>query len=165
MEPSDHKDGMSHLAAQTVVLAVVERARELGVRQAVAVLDANGLLMAFCRMEGAPLISREMAQNKALTALFGQSARDPFARGGGDPALLASPSQRPRITPIGGGLPVVAGDERIGAIGVSGGTLEQDMACAQAGLAALRAGGFLGESAGDEGGELGERRAGGVRGR
>lgn len=165
MNSNDDRRNVSHLAAQAVVFAVVERARELGVRQAVAVLDANGLLMAFCRMEGAPLISREMAQNKALTALFGSSARDPFARSGGDPALLASSSQRRRITPIGGGLSIVAGEQRIGAIGVSGGTLEQDLACAQAGLTALREGGFLGASTGDEGGELGERRAGGVRGR
>ncbi|MFY0539309.1 GlcG/HbpS family heme-binding protein [Nannocystis pusilla] len=73
MESSDIKFSVSHLAAQAVVFAVVERARALGVPRSVAVLDASGVVMALCRMAGAPLVSSEVAQGKAFTALFGPS--------------------------------------------------------------------------------------------
>jgi hypothetical protein len=58
--------------------AAVAKARELGVSENVAILDDGGNLMAFSRMDGAPILSIEMAQNKAYTALFGVSTQDFF---------------------------------------------------------------------------------------
>jgi uncharacterized protein GlcG (DUF336 family) len=56
-------------SAAKMVEAAVAKAKSLGVPQIVAILDDSGLLKAFCRMDGAPLISIEVAQNKAYTAL------------------------------------------------------------------------------------------------
>ncbi|WAS95609.1 GlcG/HbpS family heme-binding protein [Nannocystis punicea] len=152
MESSHVKFSVSHLTAQAVVHAVIERARALGVPQSVAVLDARGLVLALCRMAGAPLVSIETARSKALTALFGSSAPADAE------ALPPGVSRLPRFSSVGGGLPIVSGDRSIGAIGVSGGTAEQDLECAHAGLAAVH-----GASApkGHDG-EVAGRRSGGA---
>jgi uncharacterized protein GlcG (DUF336 family) len=56
----------------------VAKARELGVAENVAILDDGGNLKAFSRMDGAPIPTIEMAQNKAYTALLGVSTQDFF---------------------------------------------------------------------------------------
>jgi uncharacterized protein GlcG (DUF336 family) len=133
------KQCVSHESAQKMVAAAVAKARELDVAQVVAVLDESGLLKAFCRMDGAALVSIEVAQNKAYTALFGMPSQDFYNFIKDDPALLAGVPHIPRIAIFGGGLPIKAGDKVVGGIGVSGGTVEQDVACAQAGLDVLKA--------------------------
>ena len=133
------KQSVSHESAQKMVAAAVAKATELSVPQVVAVLDESGLLKAFCRMDGAALVSIEVAQNKAYTALFGMPSQDFYNFIKDDPALLAGVPHIPRIAIFGGGLPIKAGDKVVGGIGVSGGTVEQDVACAQAGLDALTA--------------------------
>jgi hypothetical protein len=72
------KHSISSELAQKMVGAAVAKARELGVSENVAILDDGGNLMAFSRMDGAPILSIEMAQNKAYTALFGVSTQDFF---------------------------------------------------------------------------------------
>jgi uncharacterized protein GlcG (DUF336 family) len=132
------KQSISHETAYKMVTAAVAKAQELGVPQVVAVLDESGLLKAFCRMDGAPLISIDVAQNKAYTALFGMPSQELYNFIKDDPALLAGVPHIPRIALFGGGLPIREGDRVVGGIGVSGGTVEQDIACAQAGLDALK---------------------------
>lgn len=133
------KQSVSHESAQKMVAAAVAKATALGVPQVVAVLDESGLLKAFCRMDGAALVSIEVAQNKAYTALFGMPSQEFYNFIKDDPALLAGVPHIPRIAIFGGGLPIKAGDTVVGGIGVSGGSVEQDVACAQAGLDALNA--------------------------
>jgi len=140
MESTFTKQSISHETAQKMVAVAVVKAQELGVSQVVAILDESGLLKAFCRMDGAALVSIEVAQNKAYTALFGMPSQDFYNFIKDDPALLAGVLYIPRIALFGGGLPVRVGDKVVGGIGVSGGTVEQDVACAQAGLDALKAG-------------------------
>ena len=65
------KHSISSELAQKMVAAAVAKARELGVTENVAILDDGGNLKAFGRMDGAPILSIEIAQNKAYTALFG----------------------------------------------------------------------------------------------
>ena len=67
------KYSISYELAQKMVDAAVAKARELGVSENVAILDDGGNLKAFGRMDGAPIPTTEMAQNKAYTALFGGS--------------------------------------------------------------------------------------------
>jgi uncharacterized protein GlcG (DUF336 family) len=124
-------------AAAKMVDAAVAKAKSIGVPQVVAILDESGLLKAFCRMDGAPLISIEVAQNKAYTALLGAPSQDFFNRIKDDPALLAGAPHIPRIVTFGGGLPIKVDGALVGGIGVSGGTVEQDIACAQAALDAM----------------------------
>src|SRR5438132_13220940 len=65
------KHSVSSELAQKMVNAAVAKARELGVSENVAILDDGGNLKAFSRMDGAPILCIEIAQNKAYTALFG----------------------------------------------------------------------------------------------
>ena len=132
------KRSITDETAQRMVSAAVAKARFIGVPQVAAVLDDSGLLKAFCRMDGAPLVSIEVAQNKAYTALFGMPSQEFYNFIKDDPALLAGVPHIPRIAIFGGGLPIRVGDAVVGGIGVSGGTVEQDVACAEAGLEALK---------------------------
>jgi uncharacterized protein GlcG (DUF336 family) len=72
------KHSISSELAQKMVDQAVAKARQLGVAENVAVVDDGGNLKAFSRMDGAPILSIEIAQNKAYTALFGVSTQDFF---------------------------------------------------------------------------------------
>jgi uncharacterized protein GlcG (DUF336 family) len=125
-------------AAATAVAAAVAHAGTLGVRINAAVTDGAGTLMAFLRMPGAFVHSVDIAIDKAYTAAgFGfPTAMWPeiFKT---DEALRLGMPHRPRLVVFGGGLPLREGGELIGGIGVSGGSAEQDEACARAGLQAI----------------------------
>ena len=130
------KYGISFELAQKMVNAVVAKATELGVAENVVILDDGGNLKAFIRMEGAPIPTIEMAQNKAYTALLGVSTRDFFDFIKDDPSLLAGVSTLSRIAAWGGGFPIKVNGELVGAIGVSGApTVQNDIDCASAALA------------------------------
>lgn len=126
-------------AAQCIANAAVEEAKRLGISINAAVVDRAGTLIAFLRMPDASLHSAETAMDKAYTAA---SFRFPTAQW---PAALDSfPAivqqnilQRPRLVIFGGGIPVEFDGEVIGALGVSGGDVDQDERCAAAGIAAL----------------------------
>jgi uncharacterized protein GlcG (DUF336 family) len=137
MEAVLAKHTISDSAANAMVGAAVDRARLLGVAQVVAVLDESGRLKALRRMDGAPLVSVEMAQRKAYTALFGLPSQRLYDVVKDDDALRTGLAHAPGMTLIGGGVPIVAGGALVGAIGVGGGTIDQDIVVAEAGLAAL----------------------------
>src|SRR5467141_2251812 len=89
------KHSISSELAQKMVDAAVAKAREIGVSENVAILDDGGNLKAFSRMDGAPIPTIEMAQNKAYTALFGVSTQEFFDFIQGDRRCwLASPRLR-----------------------------------------------------------------------
>ena len=125
-------------AAHAAVAAAVAHARVLGVRVNAAATDSSGLLMAFLRMPGSFLHSIDIAIDKAYTAAgFGFATECWPALLESDAGLLAAIPQRPRLVVLGGGVPIYAGPDCVGAIGVSGASAEQDAACARAGLAAI----------------------------
>jgi len=70
------KHSISFELAQKMVDEAVAKAREIGVSENVVILDDGGNLKAFGRMDGAPLPTIEMAQNRAYTALLGVSTQD-----------------------------------------------------------------------------------------
>jgi len=125
-------------AAGVAAAAAVSHAKALGIRINVALTDSSGSLAAFLRMPGAFLHSIDISIDKAYTAAsFGfptSGWKDAVA---GDELLRIGLNQRARLVMFGGGLPVREGGVLIGGIGVSGGSAEQDEACAAAGLAAL----------------------------
>jgi uncharacterized protein GlcG (DUF336 family) len=130
------KYSISFELAQKMVDEAVAKARELGVSENVTILDDGGNLKAFSRMDGAPILSIEMAQNKAYTALYGVSTQEFFDFIHGDPSLLAGIPTLARVAAWGGGFPIKVNGEIVGSIGVSGApTLESDTACATAALA------------------------------
>ena len=130
------KYSISSELAQKMVDEAVAKARELGVTENVAILDDGGNLKAFSRMDGAPILCIEMAQNKAYTALFGVSTQDFFNFIQGDPSLLAGIPTLARVAAWGGGFPIKVDGEVVGAIGLSGAPMVQnDVDCAKAALA------------------------------
>jgi uncharacterized protein GlcG (DUF336 family) len=131
-----NKHSISYELAQKMADAAVVKARELGVTENVAILDDGGNLKAFSRMDGAPIPTIEMAQNKAYTALLGVSTQDFFKFIQGDPSLLAGIPTLARMAAWGGGFPIQVNGEVVGAIGVSGApTVQNDIDCARAALA------------------------------
>src|SRR4030081_1473269 len=130
------KHSISSELAQKLVDEAVAKASELGVAENVAILDDGGNLKAFRRMDGAPILSIEIAQNKAYTALSGVPTQDFFDFIQGDPALLAGIPTLARVAAYGGGFPIQVDGDIVGAIGVSGGpTVQNDVDCAKAALA------------------------------
>src|SRR3989454_12702383 len=130
------KHSISSELAQKMVDEAVAKAGEIGGRENVAILDDGGNLKAFSRMDGAPLLSIEIAQNKAYRALFGISTQDFCNFIQGDPSLLAGIPTLARVAAYGGGFPIKVAGETVGAIGVSGApTVQNDIDCATAALA------------------------------
>jgi len=97
------KHSISSELAQKMVDAAVAKAREIGVSENVAILDDGGNLKAFSGMDGAPIPTIEIAQNKAYTALFGVSTQEFFNFIQGDPSLLAGIPTLARVSAWGGG--------------------------------------------------------------
>jgi len=132
------RQSISASAADAVIRAAEAKAQAMGVPMVIAVCDESGVLKAYARMDGAPLLSVEIAQNKAWTAAsFGIAthAWHDFIKD--DPPLLHGITHTPRLVVFGGGYPLEQDGAMIGAIGVSGGHYSQDMEVAQAGVAAL----------------------------
>lgn len=125
-------------AAGQALAATVSHARQLGIVINVAITDNSGTLAGFLRMPGAFLHSIDIAIDKAYTAAsFGFPTSQWMKILEGDEALKAGLPLRPRLVIFGGGLPIVENGMRIGGIGVSGGSAEQDEECARAGLKAI----------------------------
>src|SRR3989442_15203993 len=130
------KHSISSELAQRMVDEAVAKANEIGVSENVAILDDGGNLKAFRRMDGAPILCIEMAQNEAYTALFGVSTQEFFDFIQRDPSLLAGIPTLARVAAWGGGFPIKVDGEVVGAIGVSGApAVQNDVDCASAALA------------------------------
>ncbi|HEX2435554.1 MAG TPA: heme-binding protein [Solirubrobacterales bacterium] len=132
-------DTVSLSAAAEVVEAARKKAEEIDVPMNIAVVDAGNNLTAFARMDGAWLGSIDIAQNKAYTARsFDMSTKDlaPLCQPN-QPLFGIHASNQGRLIIFAGGIPLMSGDEVIGAIGVSGGSVEEDHEVAEAGVAAL----------------------------
>jgi len=125
---------LTHAGALLVLQAAVARAEQIGVAQNVAVVDEGGNLLAFLRMDGAKLLSRETAISKAITAA---SHRQPTA--GLDPELelKLAIAGGGRLTNLEGGQPLWMDGHCVGGIGVGSGTGAQDVDVARAGATVL----------------------------
>lgn len=125
-------------AARVAASAAMDKADELGVPMNVTVVDASGLPLAFLRANGAPLHSIQIAEDKAVTAVSFGIASGAWDREVGDvPRIWDSLVARRGFCALAGGFPIRIDGGLVGGIGVSGGTEEQDVECAHAGLAAL----------------------------
>ncbi len=126
-------------AAQRVIAAAIESAEELAVDVCIAVTDGAGHLLAMVRMDRAPLLCVQIAQDKAysVASFGGLPTSDWWRMLESEPALLHGIIKTDRLTVFGGGVPLVADGKTVGAIGVSGGSSEQDVHIAEAGAAAI----------------------------
>jgi len=115
--------------------AITNKAEELGIKINAAIVDEGANLKAFIRMDEAALLSGEIAQNKAYTAAaFGKPTHEWYPMIKDNPALLHGIVHTNRLIVFGGGIPLRYNGVIVGGIGVSGGTAEEDVLCAQAGL-------------------------------
>ena len=133
------KSSVSTDLAHRMIAAAEAKAEEIGVPMVIAVCDESGVLKAFSRMDGAALLSVQIAQDKAHTAAGFGMATDAWHEFIKDDPPLADGAVGgiDRLVVFGGGYPVVISDATVGAIGVSGGHYSQDMEVARAGLAVL----------------------------
>jgi len=124
--------------AEAVVAAAKKKAGEIGTKMDIAVVDAGGNLKAFARMDGAWRGSIDIAVKKARTARFFDMATGEIGKlsqpGG---ALYNIEHSNGGLITFPGGVPLVEGGEVIGAVGVSGSTVEDDHAVAEAGAGGI----------------------------
>jgi glc operon protein GlcG len=133
--PYGQSIGLEH--AKQVMAAAEAEAKKRNWKMNIAVVDTNGELVQFERMEGAQIASGSISVGKARTAArFRRESRlfyNAFETGHGyvstlDPSLVASP----------GGFPLVEGGKLIGAVGCSGGTGDQDAAVCKVGAEVVK---------------------------
>ena len=113
-----------------------QKAAEIGVPMCIAIVDEGGNLIAFERMDGGKITSAIIAQDKAFTAAGAKKATHEYnaACQPGNLAFGIHTAIGGRLCVVGGGLPVVVDGDVVGGIGLSSGTPQQDMDCAQAGI-------------------------------
>ena len=133
------KQSVSTELAHRLIEAGERHATQMGQAFVIAIVDESGVLKALSRMDGAPLLSVQVAQDKAYTAAgFGLAtdAWHDFIKH--DPPLAeGAPTGVDRLVIFGGGYPLKVGGQLVGGIGVSGGHYTQDMEVARAALSVL----------------------------
>jgi uncharacterized protein GlcG (DUF336 family) len=125
--------------ARQVIAAAEARANEIGQPQNIAVVDAGGNLVAHVRMDGAWLGSVDISINKAWTARAFDLPTKELATDAqpGKPFFGIHTTNHGRVVIFAGGIPLLRDGKVVGAVGVSGGTDEQDQTVAEAGAAAF----------------------------
>ncbi|WP_059015486.1 heme-binding protein [Mycobacterium sp. M26] len=130
------------ITAQRLVAAAHTEAQRRSIRISAAVVDAGGNLVAFGRMDGAEIAGPVLAVDKAYTAVANSIATAELA-------VLAAPGGElfglqanggGRFVIFGGGIPLHSGGDIVGAVGVSGASTDDDVACAQAAVSSWEAG-------------------------
>lgn len=126
--------------AEAVLEAAKKKATAMGLKCNIAVVDDGGHLLAFARMDGARPASAATALTKAVSAATFRQETGPLPAKGEPDVLLSLSIQTAsggKITTLKGGVPIVIDGQVVGAVGVGGGTGEQDAEVAKAGLQAL----------------------------
>jgi len=125
--------------AHVILAAAVAKSKEIGTKMDIAIVDAGGNLKAFVREDGAWLGSIDISIKKAKTARY-------FDMNTGEIGKLSQPGgplfgiehSNGGLITFPGGVPIKSGDTVIGAIGVSGSSVENDHTVAEAGAAATK---------------------------
>jgi uncharacterized protein GlcG (DUF336 family) len=126
--------------AEKFIAAAKAKAQAEGWAMSIAVVDTAGNLVALARMDGARWLTAKIGESKAFTAAtFRRSSMEVADLAKSRPQLIDSVGTiigKPLLL-AGGGLPLIVKGELLGGVGASGGTEEQDIECAKAGLAAI----------------------------
>lgn len=135
---------LSLSGADQIIAAAKTKATAMKLKVNIAVADDGGHLLAFARMDGARPASVYTALTKATAAATMRTATGPLPPGAdvADVHLSlsvqnAAAASGGKMTTLYGGVPVIVDGQVIGAVGVGGGTGEQDAEIAKAGIAAL----------------------------
>ena len=141
------KTSLTLADARHLIAAGVKQSRDLGVPYSIAVVDAAGALIAYVRMAGAVLGSVDIATNKAWTArVFDMTTEDlaklaqsGYPLFGIDSTNHIGGTNHEKVVILGGGVPLKVDDVVIGALGASGGTVDEDLKVAKAAISAFAA--------------------------
>ncbi len=131
---------MTLMLAARMTEAALQRAKEIGASVSAAVVDAGGHLVHFQRMDGAEIAGPTLAVDKAFTAVshrIDTAALNALAAPGAPLAGLQANGSGRYVT-FGGGVACWFDGAVVGGVGVSGGTVDQDVACADAAAALFR---------------------------
>ena len=124
--------------AKAMAEAADKKATEMDIKVHIAIVDDGGNLKYYLRQDGAPLVAEKISQMKAFTAV----AMEKSTAEVGEISKAETPGIElvPNLIKFGGGIPIKNSKGQIlGGIGVSGASKEDDAACAQAGLDAVKA--------------------------
>lgn len=134
----DMKPFLTLKTAKAMADAADKKAAEMGIKVHIAIVDDGGNLKYYLRQDGAPLVAEKISQMKAFTAV----AMEKSTAEVGEISKAETPGIElvPNLIKFGGGIPIKNSKGQIlGGIGVSGASKEDDAACAQAGLDAVKA--------------------------
>lgn len=125
--------------AKMMVEAAEQKAKQIGVPMVIAVVDPHGNLVLHERMEEALLVSIDLSFKKAYSAVALKMSSEQLG-GATVPGkeLYGIQHSDNKLVTFGGGFPIVVNGKIVGAIGVSGGSVAEDMSVAKAGLAVLK---------------------------
>ena len=124
--------------AELMLDAAQKKAEEMGVPEVLCVADSAGYPIALRRLNGGKVTSVQIAMNKAFTAAGHRKPTHHYKNAlPGEEAFGIFTQHEGRFTVFVGGFPVVVDGQVVGGIAASGGNGEQDIACCDAGIAAL----------------------------
>lgn len=125
--------------ARRIIQAGEQKAAELKIPYNIAVVDAGGALISHVRMDGAWLGSIDISINKAFTARAFDMSTDELSKASqsGESLFGINTTNADKIVIFGGGMPVKVNGAVIGAVGASGGSVENDIKVVQAAVAAF----------------------------
>src|SRR5690349_19193507 len=138
-QSKDRQNMITLADARRVIAAAEQKAAEIGQPMNIAVVDAGGNLVAHVRMDNAWMGSIDISINKAWTSrAFDIATKDLAGHSqSGNQFFGIHASNHGRVMIFAGGIPLKRGGQVVGAIGVSGGSGDQDHAVAEAGAAAF----------------------------
>ncbi len=126
---------LSLAAARAIAEGALAECSSRGFRTAVVVVDRSGELLAVLRNELAHPVTVDMARRKAYTAVLFRDSTIEFQRGTANDPARAAQRDVPGVLALGGGVPIIVGDEILGGVGSSGSNPTADDECARTGIA------------------------------
>ncbi|MGE7600961.1 GlcG/HbpS family heme-binding protein [Peribacillus sp. NPDC097675] len=125
--------------AKQLIESAEKKANEMNVPMVICIVDEGGNFIASHRMDDALLVSIELAQNKAWTSVAMKMTTESLAKvtSNGEELYGINTTNNGRVVVFGGGIPLYNNSRIIGAVGVSGGSVEEDILVAQSAVNAL----------------------------
>nr|WP_279233487.1 heme-binding protein [Desulfofundulus thermobenzoicus] len=129
------KEAITLEIARQIAAVAEEKARQIGVPMVIVVADGAGNPVLLERMHGALLASLDIAAGKAFTAVALKMETEKLSvlAAPGGPLYGINTTNGGKIVPFGGGIPLYQENRIVGAIGISGGSVEEDIEVARAG--------------------------------
>ena len=126
--------------SKELIEAAEREANKIGVPMVISIVDDGGHLVACHRMDDALMVSIELSQNKAWTSVAMKMTTEDLKNVAavGQDLYGINTSNQGRIVIFGGGIPFFYQGKIIGAVGVSGGAVQEDIQVAEASVSCLR---------------------------